>query len=379
MSLRAGQSLATDPRQAVEALHLAIAQPDMALVVFFCSSRFDLAVLAAAINARFAGTTVIGCTTAGEIGPAGYRDGSLVGVSFSSAACSAAVGRVDGLAQCDATDAYTVAQTLRRRVAGGTGHSFAVLLVDGLCGREEPVAHALQSGLGDIPMVGGSAGDDQRFVATRVFADGAFRDDAAVLAVLKTALPFKVFRGHHFVGGSEPLVVTEADARRRIVYEINGRPAASEYARAAGVGSAELTTACFAATPMVVRINGNDYVRAIRQVNPDGSLTLHCAIDRGVVLRVAHGLGLAQSRRALFDELRQRIGAPQLILGFDCIHCSAQAREDDGRQAIEQVFGDNRVLGFSSYGEQFMGLHVNQTFTGVAIGRAGGVNDAGGS
>ncbi|PKO58398.1 MAG: FIST domain containing protein, partial [Betaproteobacteria bacterium HGW-Betaproteobacteria-19] len=84
MSLRAGQSLATDPRQAVEGLYLAIAQPDMALVVFFCSSRFDLGVLAVAINERFAGTPVIGCTTAGEIGPAGYRDGSLVGVSFPS-------------------------------------------------------------------------------------------------------------------------------------------------------------------------------------------------------------------------------------------------------------------------------------------------------
>ncbi|MDO9597226.1 MAG: FIST N-terminal domain-containing protein [Azoarcus sp.] len=376
MSLRAGQSLAADPRQAVEGLYLAIAQPDMALVVFFCSSRFDLGVLAVAINERFAGTPVIGCTTAGEIGPAGYRDGSLVGVSFSSASCVAAVGRIDRLAQCNTADAFAVAQALRQQVAGSTTHSFALLLIDGLCGREEPLAHALQSGLGDIPMVGGSAGDDQLFIATRVFADGAFRDDAAVLAVLKTELPFKVFRGHHFVGGTEPLVVTEADAHHRIVYEINGRPAATEYARAAGIGSEALTSAHFAATPMVVRINGNDYVRSIRQVNTDGSLTLYCAIDRGVVLRVARGLDLVQSRRALFDELRQRIGPPQLILGFDCIHCNAQARGEDGRHAIEQVFGDNRVLGFSSYGEQFMGLHVNQTFTGVAIGRAEGVNGA---
>ena len=28
----------------------------------------------------------------------------------------------------------------------------------------------------------------------------------------------------------------------------------------------------------------------------------------------------------------------------------------------------NQVFGFSTYGEQFDGLHMNQTFTGVAIG-----------
>jgi len=27
------------------------------------------------------------------------------------------------------------------------------------------------------------------------------------------------------------------------------------------------------------------------------------------------------------------------------------------------------VIGFNTYGEQFNGMHINQTFTGVAIGR----------
>ncbi|MDI9750570.1 hypothetical protein QM285_22475, partial [Stutzerimonas stutzeri] len=31
-----------------------------------------------------------------------------------------------------------------------------------------------------------------------------------------------------------------------------------------------------------------------------------------------------------------------------------------------------QVIGFNTYGEQFNGMHINQTFTGVAIGRPGG-------
>lgn len=371
MSLRTGHSLANDPRQAVQELHQAIAQPGMSLVIFFCSSDYDLDVLAAEIKLRFAGTPVFGCTTAGEIGPAGYRAGSLVGVSFSAGSCRAVIGHIAGLSSVDEAAVRAGVRALRRQVEDAAGSSFALLLLDGLCGREESIAHACQSALGNISLVGGSAGDDQHFFTTAVFTDGAFHQDSAALAIVTTTLPFKLFRSHHFVGMGEPLVITEADAAHRIVREINGWPAAQAYAQAIGVAVESLGAAHFAAAPLVVRINGNDYVRSIRQVNADGSLTLYCAIDRGVVLRVAKSLDLMQVRRTMFDELRQSIGVPQLVLGVDCVHCQLEAQALDEKAAIEQLFMANRVLGFSSYGEQFMGIHVNQTFTGVAIGEAG--------
>ena len=41
-------------------------------------------------------------------------------------------------------------------------------------------------------------------------------------------------------------------------------------------------------------------------------------------------------------------------------------------QVAGQILAENNVVGFSSYGEQFAGMHANQTFTGVAIGRTRG-------
>jgi hypothetical protein len=35
---------------------------------------------------------------------------------------------------------------------------------------------------------------------------------------------------------------------------------------------------------------------------------------------------------------------------------------------VEEVLRDNNVIGFSSYGEQHLGVHVNQTLTGIAFG-----------
>ena len=77
-NIRMAQSCATEARQAVEEFHAAVVQPNMELVIFFCSSEYDLDVLVAEINRLFAGIQVVGCTTAGEIGPAGYHHHSLL-------------------------------------------------------------------------------------------------------------------------------------------------------------------------------------------------------------------------------------------------------------------------------------------------------------
>lgn len=134
--------------------------------------------------------------------------------------------------------------------------------------------------------------------------------------MINTSLPFQAFKTQHFVSEAERLVVTEADAPNRIVREINGLPAAEEYARLVGTDFDHLNPAHFAASPVVVVIDGTDYVRSIQKVNPDGSLTLFSAIDEGLVFRVARGDNLlgnlekagrvnrADRRTAIADYLR---------------------------------------------------------------------------
>ena len=154
------QSCAMEARQAVEEFHAAVAQPNMELVVFFCSSEYDLDALTAEMNRLFAGIQVVGCTTAGEIGPAGYHKHSLSGVSFPVGSCVAVSGRLDRLSQFDIVRGHDFVQALLQRLESrapqaGPGNSFAFMLIDGLSLREEPVAHALQYALGKIPLFGG--------------------------------------------------------------------------------------------------------------------------------------------------------------------------------------------------------------------------------
>lgn len=374
-SIRIAHSCARDPSEAVAELADGVAQPDASLVLFFCSSRYDREALAAEVAARFAGVPVVGCTTAGEIGPAGCREHSLAGVSFASSVCTPVIGRLEGLGDFRSPDGVAVAQDLRRRLSGLSGggeqSTFAFLLVDGLFGHEEQVAHALQQGLGDVPLVGGSAGDSLDFEGTYIYWDGHFSRDAAVLVLAATPLPLTEFKTQHFTATDERLVVTEADPSRRLVREINGLPAVEEYARLLGVDATELGPALFAASPVVVLVDGNEYVRSIQRVEPDG-LKFYCAIDRGVVLRVARGVDLVENLETALARVRAQIGPPQLVLTFDCILRKLEIDQGGLRDTVGDVLRRHNAVGFNTYGEQFCGVHVNQTLTAIAFGAGRG-------
>lgn len=374
-SIRTAHSRHPDARQAVRELHAALSGGELSLVLFFCSSKYDLDALADEMNRLFGRTPVVGCTTAGEIGPAGYLDHSLTGVAIPAAVCTAVSQRLDHLQDFHPSRGQAMAQGLLRRLADAAPtadptNTFALVLIDGLSVREELVARSLQMVLGNIPLTGGSAGDDQEFSRTWVFSDGAFHTDSAVVVLASTALPFKVFKTQHFVSGQERLVVTEADTAKRVVKEINGLPAVEEYARAIGVEARDLTAMHFAASPIVVVIDGTDYIRAIQKANPDGSLTFYCAIDEGLVFRVARRNDLLTNLRNTFDAIQAEIGSLQFVLGCDCILRNIEATETGLKEEVADMLRRNRTIGFSTYGEQYCGVHVSQTFTGLAIGSA---------
>lgn len=371
ITIRRGLSRSLDPIEAARELSSAIHHPDAALTLFYCSPSYDLDALGAALAAEFGGAPLVGCTTAGEITPEGYLSGALVGVSIGGVGFRASSVLVPGLDRLELGSASQAAREALGKIlseGGGTSDCFAFVLADGLSGQEEALISALYRSLPSVPLFGGSAGDGTRFERTCVYFDGRFRERAAVLTVVRSPQPFKVFKTEHFVPSPEKMVVTGADPARRIVTEINGEPAGPEYARVVGLEVSELTPLVFASHPVCVRVGGTIYIRSIQKVNEDGSLTFFCAIDEGIVLTVARGESLVGNLASAFRSVRSELGPPELVLGFDCILRSIEADQLGVKGEIGELMRENNVVGFATYGEQFNAMHVNQTFTGVAIG-----------
>ncbi|MFO1376658.1 MAG: FIST N-terminal domain-containing protein [Steroidobacteraceae bacterium] len=377
LSIRKGTSLSRDAREAARELHTALDQPDIKLAVFYCTPDMDLPALAHELHERFGAVNLIGCTTAGEITPQGYLSGALTG--FSLAGDDLQV--VSHLIHLDPFDSATCAAdttALLRELpemgptsTGGTASTFGFLLIDGLAMLEELVVSCVHQHLDGVDLVGGSAADDTHFGATHLYYHGTFHQKVALLTLVRTTLPCMAFRTQHFVQSDRRMVVTRADPARRIVHEINGKPAAREFAKLLNLQITELTPMTFATHPVVVRIGGQYFVRSIAKVNEDESLTFFCAIDEGIVLTVARGVDMVENLEHAFEQVRATVGHPQLVLGCDCILRRLESEREGIKEKIGRIFVDHNVIGFATYGEQFNSMHVNQTFTGIAIGGTG--------
>lgn len=366
LQIRRGSSAHTDESAAVAEIRQLIHQQQPQLILFFCSAAYDLVKLAAELRAAFGSIPTIGCTAAGHLGLDGFTKGGIMAVSLSGE-ISAHPFAVD-LAALEPTVAIIAGETKRLLAIHPEQRSFGLLLVDGLSLLEEQLASLLYRHLPHVPIVGGSAGDDLKFKQTHIYADGAFRTRAAVFTLFRTSLPFRTIKFAHFVPTGPTLVVTRSDPEKRVVYEINGEPAAQAYADLLGLSLGQLDSPTFSVNPLIFEMGGEQYVRSIASVNPDHSLTMFCAIENGMILSIGRAVDPATTALAAFQRVRDEIGEPALVIGCDCILRRLEFESNGLLGAMGGIMQRNQVVGFSTYGEQFDGLHVNQTFTGVAIG-----------
>ncbi|MEO3998502.1 FIST N-terminal domain-containing protein [Mesorhizobium sp. CAU 1732] len=340
--------------------------------IFFSQDDFDGRALAAAIGAHAPQLRYAACSTAGEISPAGYAEGQIIAILFPSDRFDATAALIENLSTCAMDSIAGRVGELRRQmeVSGGEerGATFAVLLIDGLSKTEELVTSALYWGLDDIPLIGGSAGDNLHFEKTTLILNGEVRSDAAIIILVRSKVPFVVFKTDNFTPTGKKLVVTEAIPDERRVIEFNAEPAADVYAEAVGVEPGSLGPLSFASHPVVVRVGGEYYCRSIQKLNPDKSLSFFCAIDKGVVLTVAQPKGMVESTREKLRELSDQLGGIDVVLGFDCVLRRLDAQNRQSFRAISTLYKEQKVIGFGTYGEQYRSMHLNQTLTGIAFG-----------
>jgi hypothetical protein len=374
-SIVVAQAKAAGPFAAAKEISLQLAPLDLAMVVVFVSPFYEPAVFIKELCRRLPDIPICGCTTAGELSPNGWDEDSVVALGFSATDFIVAATALLDLSSFRVDQGRLACSQLHhefmRRTANcdAAQESFGLLLIDGMCQREEAVMSAICGSLEDIPVVGGSAGDGLQFDRSWIFYDGEAHSDAAVLILIRTHLPFRLFKSDNFEPTSTKMVVTEADTERRIVKEINAEPAAIEYSRAVGLGGSKLDAFSFAAHPVLVRVGGAYYARSIQRMDADGSLRFFCAIDEGMVLTVARERNLIEVTRDLFKEIVDDLGDVSIFIGFECVLRRLDLEQHQLSREMSDLYRSNNVIGFRTYGEQYRSMHVNQTLTGVAIGK----------
>ncbi|QHQ37456.1 FIST N-terminal domain-containing protein [Algicella marina] len=363
-----GVSHARDPVAAVREALASLRETGSCFVLAFVPDALDPHIVVSEMGRLLPSTPVFGCTTAGQITNSGYQDDALLLIAFPKDHFRCASTLIKPLKPVSIEQTATEARRLSTRFQRTANwNRLALIFADGLSKQEDVLVAALEAGLEDVPVCGGSAGHGLAFDETFVLHGGQAHGNAALLVLLETDLSFLELGFDHFLPTEKRMVVTRAVPEERLVLEINGSPAAQEYARLIERDIADLSPQVFAENPVLVRNHNAWHVRAIQQVVGDNALSFFSAIDDGLLLTLGRGQEILRTMDTCLS-LPDRAGAkPDFILGFDCFLRRLEIEQNGLTKPASELLKSHRVLGFNTYGEQHRGVHVNQTFVGIAF------------
>ncbi|AOY76307.1 FIST signal transduction protein [Clostridium formicaceticum] len=375
LEIQQGFSSNPDMASAIKEVVHQIQQDEVKFVIFFSSTKYDFQQVSKEINAAFEGAEVIGSTSAGEIGKHGFSNHSLVAMSISSKDWIASTVIIENIHSKPMLYRKNVIQAfektgLNRNDPALHQKSFGILLVDGLQAAEEMVLSVIHSifETDQFPLVGGSAGDDLKFAETYVSANGKVYNDAAVLTFVKTSHPFCTYRENIFEPTEHTLLITKADIRGRIVYEMNGMPAAEAYASKLGIPTANL------AEKMETYPIGRMYAKKVWISTPfkildKGAIQFYSQIFPNTMVSILKPIDPVLVARETVKNIKAQLPGVKGVIGFNCIVRLLQFQKEKACEKVYQELSDlGEVVGFTTYGEQYGKVHINQTLTMLAIG-----------
>jgi hypothetical protein len=357
-----GRGSGPDSRAAaLTAARAAQVGPETKLLLAFAAIAHDPAALAAGLREAAPGVPTMGCSTHGEIGPGGPRDGTVTvaalggpGFAVSTASATRMAGRQREAGSQVAGCAADVAHL---------PHRLLFLLTDGLVAEQESVLRGCYLTLGaGVPLFGGAAADGWRFKKTFLLRDGVVLDDAVVAAAIGSEAPMSVAVRDGWRTAGEPMVVTRADNGR--VYTLDDRPALDAYLDRLGAPPEAYHDAVAfqqfsLARPLgVARRSGIEARDLITDVDFTGrTISGISSIEQGGLVWPMDGDSgsiLAATDAARADALAGLNGAPAVgMLTFSCAGLRAVLGEDiqlEGEQ-LARWAGSMPYAGCYSYGE----------------------------
>ncbi|OHD53754.1 MAG: hypothetical protein A2Y33_02860 [Spirochaetes bacterium GWF1_51_8] len=363
MGINTAFSSLPNPADAANDLSNKLIGYDPKMVLFFASSNYDPNTIAAAMKNAFPKSLTFGCSTSGEIVSGQMLKNSVVAMAF------------DGPAMLDAK--VVVMKNIKTgnpvQQAFGEFEAYfktpmrdldftkyiGIILIDGMSGAEEKIMEKIGD-LTDVTFIGASAGDDLKFKETYVYAGGIAYTDAAILALLKPGTPFDLIKTQSFNELPAKLVATKVDAASRTVHEFNNRPALQAYAQALGVQPSEAASR-FMHNPIGLMDDGEPYVRSPQQAKGD-DIVFYCNVKQGMELSVLESQDIVADTRAVIEAKNAEMNGISGIINFHCILRTLELEKKNQTEAYGKIFSDIPTIGFSTYGEQYIG-HINQTST----------------
>jgi hypothetical protein len=350
------------------------------LAVLYASTDRDLPALVKAVRARLPKETrVVGGTTACVLDNEGFHPGEAV-LGLLSGDIDVGIGIGAGL-ESDAVRAggealaKAAAELGKREADLDIRRHVAVVLDDGPRMRKEELLLGVLERNPALTLVGGGASDrmPQPKPTAHVFMDDRIATDAVAVVLFHTNAAWAALRPHAYHATGEKIVFTKVDDTNKRVLEINGKPAAAEYARLLGVEIADLEFGKpkgFCVRPTALRVGREYFMRSPWMALPDGSIVFVSHVVEGTEMELMKmGDMVAMTRKFFSDDLPSAVPAPSAALLFNCGGRSWAAHGLGIHQALSDVMKDAPPsIGLDVAGEIYNGFAIDTTLTVLAFG-----------
>jgi hypothetical protein len=340
-------------------------------IVFFAALSHDGAIIGQTLQASFPAAHIIGCSSNGEFTDGHFGKGGVAALALYDdtvgALASTQLALDAGIRQGASAAAERLGQQLGVPLRELDPQRYVgIALLEGAKGREEQINEALGDVAPLLSFVGGSAGDNISFSGTWVFAAGRQEKDACALLVVELLRPFAILKTCNFVPTPTELTVTRADPSRRLILEIDGKPAAQRYAELIGAKAEELAFSHFLENPLGLMIDGEAWLRS--GVRTDGNaLFFACAVLEGMTLHLMQATDIVEDTKHAFVRAAQQLGAPlRAAVLFNCAYRMLEVQLKGVQESYHQALSALTHAGLHSNGESYLG-HINQTLTGLVI------------
>ncbi len=336
------------------------------MVFVFASSNYNhQAVLQGIRSVVGVDAVMAGASTAGEITNAGPSPRPSVAIMciYSDDVHFAATAEEDLT-----TDSERAGSNLGVSLLQHTPEQLKLIMMfaDGLKGNPSAIIRGIVSQLGTkFPIVGGSAGDNGKFVETKQFFQEEVLNDAVVGVGVSGKFLYSVGINHGWSPVGAPRTVTAAEGT--LVKTINDKPAISLYADYLGeeqvANLKEFTLGEVALSyPLGVQdpSSGEMLLRAPFGVKDDGSIVCGGEIKPGQVIQLMVGSkedAIIAARKAAETAMSGLGKKPEAAFIFSChvrntLYANLEASSAETK-AIQEVIGaDVPMIGFYTYAEQ---------------------------
>lgn len=236
-----------------------------------------------------------------------------------------------------------------------------ITLIDGLSMKEESIMDSIGNRT-NIFFVGGSAGDNNRYLKTYVCANGRAYNDSAILILLKINdnAEFSIIKTQSFKALDHIFIANKVDEKMREVIEFNNRSAVFTYAEAVQASCIEDVEKYFMTNPLGLDSGEEDIFIRTPQQTKGTSMLFYCNILKGMEVRLLKSTNIIEdTKRAIKNKITE-FGQIDGIINFDCVERILELEGKNLKEQYAEIFSCIPTIGFATYGEQFIG-HMNQT------------------